>query len=145
VLQVKTMSSHQRAAGTLKWTTASASRGAPRTTSISIGAAQSGHELETWPSSPRAARIPNASQAQVREPPQASGLYAVRRRHGRERVGHADARAVSLEHERVGVVQAPHRGLDLVRPAELVEARRTAQLDEAPVDLVAQAKVAVVH
>lgn len=64
MLQVKTMSSHQCAAGTATWKTCSSGMGRSFRISISIGAPQSGHVLETWPSTCRAAGMPKASHAQ---------------------------------------------------------------------------------
>src|SRR5205085_7835321 len=80
-------------------------------------------------------------------PRAAFGLDSVRRRHGRERIGHPDLGAVRLEHEGVGVVEAAERGPDLVAELglELGERRRPPELDKPPVDVVADLDVAVVH
>jgi len=83
----------------------------------------------------------------VSVPRTAAGLNPVWGRHGGERVRHPDLGPVRFEHERVGVVEPAKRRLDPV--AELVlqlrECRCTPELDEPPVDVVADLDVVVVH
>ena len=64
MLQVKTMSSHQRAAGTRQWKNSPSLSGRCLRTTIEIGSPLSGHEVSIFPSTCKAAQIPNASQAQ---------------------------------------------------------------------------------
>ena len=73
---------------------------------------QSGQEVAIKPSEPRAAQIPKASQAQLAYHCCRSG----RGRDSRERVGHPDLVAFSVQHQSVGVMQPPPRGADLLDP-----------------------------
>jgi hypothetical protein len=141
VLQVKTMSSHQRRAGTTTWKTSSSGAGRPAPTSTSIAAPQSGHVVATCPSTCSAAGIPNASQAQFpcHDVPPASTRNG--RGYCRERVRHPDLAAPFIEHERVRIVQAPKAAV----VTQLGPRRRPAELDEAPVDEVPEREVALVH
>jgi hypothetical protein len=60
VLQVKTMSSHQRAAGTRQWKSRRSSSGRCSRTAIESGSPESGQEVSICPSTYKAAQIPNA-------------------------------------------------------------------------------------
>jgi hypothetical protein len=64
VLQVKTMSSHHRLAGTRQWNTSESLSCRWSWTTTLNDSPQSGQEASIWPSTCRAAQIPNASQAQ---------------------------------------------------------------------------------
>ena len=109
VLQVKPMSSHQRRAGTTKWTSSSAPADERAVAHLELEPAR--RSPGRRPRSGRRAcsaagdaeRVPGA----VREPRAPAGLDAVGRLDGRERVQHPDLGPVRLEHERVRVVQPP--------------------------------------
>jgi hypothetical protein len=91
--------------------------------------------------------MPNASQGAVSVPRAAAGLDPVGRGNRRERIRHPDLGPVRLEHERVGVVEPAERRLGLV--AELIfqlrERGRARELDEPPVDVVADLEIALGH
>src|SRR5258707_6284125 len=123
VAQVKTMSSHQRAAGTRQWKskavvigTLIAYRDPRRLAAVTAGGlnppalVQRGADAE---------RIPGA----VAKPPPPGGVNPVRGRDAGERVRHPD-RAGRVEDQRVSVVQPLPAGLDL----RLAQARGTGHL-----------------
>lgn len=65
VLHVNAMLSHHWLAGTRQWKRSESSLGRCSTTRTGSGSAQSGHDVSTRPSAPRAAQIPKASHAQL--------------------------------------------------------------------------------
>lgn len=79
VLQMKTMSSHHRAAGTRQWNSNVSSSTRWSCTLSAIESPQSGHEVSTRPSVCRAAHMPIASHAQFayHHRPRACTRYAV--------------------------------------------------------------------
>src|SRR5712692_2905088 len=86
----------------------------------------------------------------VRVPPAPGRLNPVRGRDGRERVRHPDPRRGALEYQRVRVVQPPERRLDLAEPElelvrDFVRPRCAPELDEAAIDVAADAEVELVH
>ena len=144
VLQVKTMSSHQRAAGTRQWKSRLGSSGCSAAISSAIGSPQSGHEDSTRPSTWSAAQMPSASQAQFAYHQRPPALDAVRGRHERERVEHADLGGRRIEDE--GVASCRRR-----RAAELGLRKPSGRRGACPVstksryDAVAELDVALVH
>ena len=151
MLQVKAMSSHQRRAGTTKWTSSSAPRtSSPSRTSSSSGSPQSGHSELDDAVRVQGGRDPERVPGAVGEPRAAAGLDPVRRLDGGERVQHPDLGRAGVEDERVGVVEAPVGGCDLVlgepeRRGGLGRCLRATFGDEGRVDVVPDPQVELVH
>ena len=109
-LQVKTMSSHQCAAGTRTWKRSDSSSARSSRTSTTSGSPQSGHDVSIRPSACSAAQMPNASQAQLPYHQRPRGLHPVRGRHDRERVEHPQLVRRRIEDDGVLRVEPPPAG-----------------------------------
>ena len=149
VLQVKTMSSHHRAAGTRQWKTSVSSSGRlVADLDRDRLAAVRARRLDPPVDAERSAdpeRVPGA----VRVPLPAAGVDAEGRRDSRERVRHPDLtrrrRRARARARRGGATsRADIVGVEADRTAGLVGGRRAAELHEKPVGGVAQVEIGVV-
>ena len=150
VLQVKTMSSHQRAAGTRQWKSRRSSSGRWSRTAIESGLAGVGAGGLDLPVDVQGSADPERVPGAVGIPPAAAGLDPVRRRDSGERVRHSDLIRRRIEHERVLVVQAAPAGEDLGglaanRSGDLGYRRHATELHQLRIRQVAKLEIARIH
>jgi hypothetical protein len=149
VLQVKTMSSHQREAATRQWKSRRSSSGRCPRTAIESGSPESGQGLDL-PVDVQGGADPERVPGAVGIPPAAGGVDAVGGRDAGERIRHPDLVRRRVEHERVLVVQAAPAGDDLGglaagRGGDLGCRRHATELHHLRVRQLAKLEIACIH